>query len=466
VDRLVDVVSLLKFPARSVEQRFSYDALAALAKASKASYGSLVDEDSAMRHDAVWSCRTRIAQDISMMPVDVIRYVGGTRQDVTPQPQIIATPSVWVDSIDWRYQVVDSWLGWGNAWGLVTEATAAGYPARIELLAPSAVSPSAGSAPGKFMVTGHGEEELWPVGRLWHVPAFTPPGSILGLSPIGLHAATISTGIAAGTYGKGFFDGGGHPTGIISPGSDPGETGAERLKSRFMEITQGGREPIVLPKDTTYIPLQTNPTDSQFLDTQRYSVEQICRIFGEDPADHGSSSGGSSITYANRTDAELARFKRRQFWVTKLQKELSKLIAEPQQVKLNTSSTLMMTAMERHTLHKLRLDSKTIAVNEIRRIEDEPPFDGDEYDQPGVPDGTTAEAEIERQAVILQKMYLSVGVVITTDEARDMARRAGIELPDEYDPALLGLTKPQPETPQAVPSAGEGEDDDDDDASD
>ncbi len=243
VDRLVDVVSLLKFPARSVEQRFSYDALAALAKASKASYGSLVDEDSAMRHDAVWSCRTRIAQDISMMPVDVIRYVGGTRQDVTPQPQIIATPSVWVDSIDWRYQVVDSWLGWGNAWGLVTEATAAGYPARIELLAPSAVSPSAGSAPGKFMVTGHGEEELWPVGRLWHVPAFTPPGSILGLSPIGLHAATISTGIAAGTYGKGFFDGGGHlsPHPRLQSGHPPSaQPYRRRCHGRYRRALGGG----------------------------------------------------------------------------------------------------------------------------------------------------------------------------------------------------------------------------------
>ena len=380
---MVAVVSLLRFPTARSEERMTIDALGALAQASRASYGNLVDEDSSMRHDAVWSCRTRISQDVSIMPVDVIRYVGDTRQNVMPQPAIIASPSAWTRPMDWRYQVIDSWLGWGNVYGLITATTANGaYPARIELLSPSSVQPKPG-AQGVFTITNHGDEELWPLGNLWHVPAFTLPGSLTGLSPIGYHAATISTGLSAGKYGKGFFDGGGHPTGIIAPGSDPGLEGATQLKQRFVEAAMGGREPIVLPKDTTYVPLQTNPDDSQFLDTQRYSVEQICRIFGEDPADHGSSSGGSSITYANRTDAELARYKRRLFWVRKLQDALTELIPRPQQVRLNTSVTLQMTPTERHTLYKLRLDSNTITVNEVRRLEDEAPFDDSKFDEPG-----------------------------------------------------------------------------------
>ena len=376
-------MSLLRFPTRPTEERMTIDALGALAAASAASYGGSVDADSAMRHDAVWSCRTRIAQDISMMPVDVVRTVGGSRQDVSPQPQIIAAPSTWLDSLDWRYQVVDSWLGWGNAWGWVTDTTGNGmYPTRIELLAPSAVTPKTG-VDGTFIVTGYGEDKLFPLGRLWHVPAFTLPGALLGLSPIQYHRAIISTGLQAGQYGKRFFDGGGHPTGIIAPGTDPGLEAATQLKQRFVEATNGAREPIVLPKDTTYIPLQTNPDDSQFLDTQRYSVEQICRIFGEDPADHGASSGGSSITYANRSDAELARFKRRQFWVTKMQKSLTALIPRPQQVKLNTSSTLMMTTKERHEVYAIRLANNTITVNEIRALEDEAKFDDPKFDEPG-----------------------------------------------------------------------------------
>ena len=327
-----------------------------------------------------------------MMPVDVVRYdANGTRQDVTPRPQIVAAPSQWTSPLDWRYQVIDSWLSNGNAYGFVSEISANGmWPLRIEMLSSTAVTAKTG-VPGTFHVTGYGDEEVWPLGRLWHVPAYTVAGQLLGLSPIGFHRALIAKGLSAGQFGKSFFDAGGHPTGIIAPGSDPGPEGAKSLKDKFLEAVGGAnREPIVLPKDTTYTPIQVTPTDSQFLETEKYSVEQICRIFGEDPADHGSSSGGSSITYANRSDSELARLKRRQFWVTKLQESLTALIPRPQVVKLNTSSALMMTTMERHKLHKLRLDSQTTTVNEVRTIEDEEPFDGEEYDEPGLPKAAAA----------------------------------------------------------------------------
>jgi HK97 family phage portal protein len=429
--------------ARRTETRSTTDKIEALIR--QANYGTAgvyVDENSALRHDAVWSCRTRIAQDVSMMPVDVVRYVNGTRQDVAPVPQIIAAPSTAVRAIDWRYQVVDSWLADGNAWGLITQSTGNGlYPTRIELLSPSCVRVE--SIEGMRYYVDNVEEWLWPVGRLWHVPAYTVAGSPLGLSPIQFHRVTIGIGLGAEKYGADFFDGGGHPTGILAPKVDPGEMAAKSLKQKFAEVLRGSREVIVVPQDTTYTQIQTSPTDSQFIDTMRYSVEQVCRIYGEDPADHGASSGGSSMTYANRSDADLARFKRRQFWVTKLQDALTELVQPGQVVKLNTSSSLMMTTKERHELHKLRLDSKTTTINDVKRVEDESPFEGDEYDEPGIPDGSTAEAEIERQAVILQKMYLAVGVVLTADEAREMARQAGIDLPVNYDPALLGAA-PQP----------------------
>lgn len=351
-----------------------------------AATGVFVDADSAMRHDAVWACRTRIAQDVSMMPVDVVRYQNGTRVDVTPVPQIIAAPSAFTTPIDWRYQAVDSWLGYGNIWGLVTATTANGmYPARIELQAPTAVRVQMVAGVVKFYVNNV-EHDLWPVGDLWHVPAYTAPGQLLGMSPIAYHAATIGMGLSAGKFGKDYLDDGGHPSALIQPEGTVDETQAVKLKDRFMQLTRGNREPIVIPQSTKYTPIQINPEESQFLNTMKYSVEQICRIYGEDPADYGASGSGTALTYANRSDADLARFKRRQFWVTKLQDALTALLPRPQVVKLNTSAALMMTARERHELHALRLKSETTTVNAVRKVEDEPPFADPKFDQPGIPD--------------------------------------------------------------------------------
>ena len=345
-----------------------------------------VTTDTAMRHDAVWSCRTRIAEDVSMMPVDVIRYVNGTRQEVAPVPQIIAAPSVTTaDPMDWRYQVVMSWTGDGNAWGLVTQTSGSGqYPTRIELQNHRSVRIQAVDNRVRFFVDNV-EEELWPVGRLWHAPAYTVPGQLLGLSPIQYHAAIIGKGMAAGLHGFQYLSDGAHPTSIWKLQGANAEQ-AKTFKDRLMGLASGNREPMVVDANAVSMEqLQSNPSDSQFLETEKYSVEQVCRIFNCDPADHGSSSGGSSITYANRSDADLARLKRRQYWVTKLQNVLTSFLPRPQVVKLNTSVSLMMTDMERHQLHALRLKSKTRTINEVRRIEDERPFPGDEYDEPGVP---------------------------------------------------------------------------------
>lgn len=348
----------------------------------------VVNSDTAMRHDAVWSCRTRVAQDVSMMPVDVVRYVSKQRQEVSPAPQIITAPSATIPALDWRYQVVDSWLADGNTWGIVTETTTDGrYPTRIELVQHGDVRPNSDGT--RFTVHGK-ERALWPVGDLWWVPAYTVAGQMLGLSPIGYHRATIRNGLAAEQFSGDFFLDGGHPSGVLTVAGDPGEK-AQSLKERLLNLTKGTREPLILPAGSSWQQMQVNPDDSQFIDTMRYTAEQVCRIYGEDPADHGCSGSGGAITYANRSDADLARFKRRQFWVTKLQDSLTALLPRPQVVKLNTSSSLMMTARERHELHKLRLASKTTTVNEIRRTEDEEPFDGTEnanpYENPGVPGG-------------------------------------------------------------------------------
>ena len=339
-----------------------------------------------MQSAAVWGPVTRIAQDVSMMPVDVGRKTINGWVDIESKPQIITAPSALVDDLDWRYQVTVSWLTAGNAWGTVTERTRDGmYPARIELLQPRSVRVRVGESGPEFFVNNV-QQFLFPVGDLWFKPAYTMPGHVLGLSPIAYHAAKIGLGLTAQKFGADYLGDGGHPSALIQPEADPGIEGAKSLKARFMDLTRGNREPIVLPQSVKYTPIQINPQESQFLTTMQYTAtEIIALVFLEDPADYGAGAAGSSLTYANRSDADLARFKRRQFWVTKLQKALSDLVTPDVTVRLNTSSALMMTALERHELHKVRLESKTQTVNGVRLIEDEPPFTGPEFNLPGIP---------------------------------------------------------------------------------
>ncbi len=350
------------------------------------SSGHVVTRDGSYRHPAVWSCIKKISEDVAMMPVDVVRYQGNRRVPVEPVPQIIAAPSVFHRSLDWRQQVVRSWLDAGNAWGLVTQTTSNGaYPTRIELQNPDDVVPAPDVKDGPaFRVRGQ-VHWLWPVGDLWHEPAHTVAGQLLGMNPIAYHALTISGGMLAQQFGADFFTSGGHPSAILAPDRDPGQEGAKAIKEAFIRAASG-REPAVLPQSIAYTAVQINPDDSQFLETISLSHAQVCGIFGEDPADHASSAAGgaSSVTYANRSDADLARFKRRQFWVVKLQDALTALVPRPHVVRLNVNASLMMTTRERHELYGLRLQNRTTTINEVRTLEDEEQF-GPEFDLPGIP---------------------------------------------------------------------------------
>lgn len=369
-------------PTPQVAQRGLGAAFLARLSGDYASSAVVVNSaDSAMRATAVWGCVTKISQDVSMMPVDVGRKGPRGWEDVDP-PQILTAPSTVHDDMDWRYQVVASWLTAGNSWGMVTDRIG-NTMLRLEIIAPQSVRvhPVPGDMPELYV--NEVRQWLWPVGNLWWKPAYTMPGQFLGLSPIAYHAAKIGLGLTAAKFGADYLGDGGHPSALIQPETDIGDTAAKTLKDRFMALTRGNREPIVLPQSVKYTPIQINPQESQFLETMRYTENDIiAKVYLEDPADYGSSGDGNSITYANRSDTDLARYKRRQFWVTKLQKALTEMVPPGVIVRLNTSSALMMTTKERHELHALRLKSQTQTVNEVRVINDEPPFPDKKYDSP------------------------------------------------------------------------------------
>ena len=248
----------------------------------------------------------------------------------------------------------------------------------------------------------------------------------------------------------------------MSTDGDPGEQGARAIKDAFQRATQG-REPAVMPSSIKYQQIQISPDDSQFIDAQRYSAEQVCRIFGVPPEMVGLTASGSSLTYANREDrAQDFVTYSLQYWITKLEDSLTALLPRPQVVKFNTNALLRTSTRARYEAHEIALRNGWRTVNEVRRLEDEPPFDGEDYDEP-VHDEREASV-----ADVVAKVYSAVGKVITADEAREIVNAAGgrLTVPKPEVPfPMPGLLMPG-DTPAAIPHtsmppSGEEEGDDD-----
>lgn len=353
------------------------------------SVSASVDDGTAMRHSAVWACVRLIAGVGSTLPIDQFRVVNGEQTPMS-LAQVLADPSADVSPSVWRYQFWSSLLLAGNAYGLITEFTASGFPRRIDILSPNDVTWH--DENGRWVTKVRNQQvDRWPVGRLWHASMFASPGQPFGLSPIAHAARSINTGLEAEKFGGDFFTGGGHPTSILKTDQSPTPEQAKSAVDALTAATKD-RRPVAFGSGWDLQQVQINPTDSQFLDTQRFTVEQIARVYGVFPEMIGAATSGSSVTYANREQ-------RAADWLTyglvpylvPIEEAMSTLIPRPQRVKANVSAVLRSDLKTRYESYAMAADIGSkggvplLTVNEMRDLEDLPPVDGGDVFSPTTP---------------------------------------------------------------------------------
>ena len=415
-----------------------------------------------LRHAAAWACIDVLSSTVRALPIDTVTRDGEARRPVDP-PQLVRKPSPIVSRRVWLGQGVFSLATDGNAfgWADMNRLDAFGNPTSIEWLDPCRLPRGQ-----RVVVDGipqvtlndpgphGGVQKLWPFGPIFHVPGkMVPPGTPFALSPLDYAGSSLLGGIEAEEFSARYFHEGGHPSAILSSDNpDLDEDMAKRIKAAFVAATRPGRsEPAVLGAGLQYSSVQTDPKDTQFVDLIRWTVEQACRVWHVPPSMVYAAVSGQAVTYTNATVADLHYLKHSvEDYLTNFEDAFEQVTPARIQTRFNRDAFLRADPLARAQLHKLRLETKTRAINEVRDIEDEPRFDDPAFDLPGIPGGATEATptdEARQLAEIIQKIYLGVGVVLTEDEAREIANRAG-----------AGLTGPGPQasspTPPPTPQGG------------
>lgn len=124
-----------------------------------------------------------------------------------------------------------------------------------------------------------------PYWKMFHIPFFSLDG-ITGISQIGLARMSVGLSVAAEEYGASFFGNGATPQFILEHPGVLGEDAAKRLKKSWNESHQGTAKAHgvqVLEEGLTVKTLSLPPNDSQFLETRKYQVEEIARIYRVPP---------------------------------------------------------------------------------------------------------------------------------------------------------------------------------------
>jgi len=293
---------------------------------------------------------------------------------------MLTNPTAYGTSYDWLHRLVTSLVLRGNAYGLVVSRTPTGIPTQIEWLDPDEVSiqDNRSIAPPVWYYQGR----IIDNDDFVHIPWFTVPGFIKGLSPVGAYQTTLSTGIHAQNYGNEWFQNGSIPSGLLQTEHPVTQEQATLIKSRFKKAAKG-RDVAVLGLGVSFKPITVMPEEAQFLGTIKATANQIAAIYGVPPTRIGGSMD-HSMTYQN-AEQESIRFVTDCLmpYLTKIEMALSALLPRGQCVKFNLDALLRADTLTRYQAHHYALTGRWKNRDEIREIEDLPPLpngEGESFD--------------------------------------------------------------------------------------
>lgn len=315
-----------------------------------------------------------VASIVSELPLEIYSGDGPTRKK-RPTPGYLEDPAGdGYGRQDWMYQLICSWFLRGNGFGQKLDVGPTGMIRQAMLFHPDTVSASKLDGKIRWMVSG----EPIPDARAYHTRVNPVPGTLMGLSQVQAHAATLGLSISATRFGVSWFQDGGHPTGMLT--NDLADLSDESVvrtaKDRFLAALYGTREPVVLGKGWKYSALQVTPEESQFLGTQGYAEAQCARIVGPGVAEVLGYDTGGSMTYSTMVDRDIALLK---YTVGKVVNRMERLfwwwLPRPQEAVFNRDAFLETSAMQKWQVNKAKLDSGAYVINEIRADENQPPVE-------------------------------------------------------------------------------------------
>jgi HK97 family phage portal protein len=337
-----------------------------------------VNNETALRHSAVWACLRLRANLVSMMPVDLFRRVRlagevGEHQVEMPKPAILVNPGgERVSMGEWMYSTQFDLDRGGNVAGLIADTDRYGLPTRIDLVALGdwTVIVRDGEI-RKFRIGG----TLYDPEKVWHEKQYTVAGMHIGLSPVAYAAWSIGEYLSIQDFALEWFGNATvPPVHLKNTAKVLTETQALDHKARFMASVQTG-QPWVSGEDWEINPLTVANQANQWIEGKQYGVGDIARFFDVpgDLIDADASTG--RITYANITARNLQMLiMHLQATVKRREDALTTVTPRPQFVKLNTNALLRMDPQMQAEVFNTQINGRYLAPSEAREKLDLPPL--------------------------------------------------------------------------------------------
>ncbi len=379
--------------ARAVESPavpLTSSTLLELVGGSHAAAGVNVTETTALGMPAVWRAVNVIAGTAAGLPLHAYRDVEDTREKLKapdraarflddPHPDL--TPfELW----ETAYTHVALW---GNFYGRKLGSTAMPL-AELWPIHPSRVKVGRVSETGRKIYEIDGGLEVHYDDTLLHVPGFGYDGTC-GVSPVRAAREGLSLAMAAEQYGAKFFGSGSLATGVLQTEQRLTPRQADALHARWQAKRTGlgsAHDTIVLDRGAKFEQLSIPPEDAQFIETRRFQISEIARMFGIPP--HMLMDTEKSTSWGTGIEQQTIGFVTYSLrnWLIRFEQRISKHLLKPQNAyaRYSLEGLLRGDSAQRAAFYRTMREIGGLNADEIRALEERGPIPGgDVYLQPG-----------------------------------------------------------------------------------
>ena len=257
------------------------------------SAGKSVTERSAMQMTAVYSCVRILAEAVAGLPLHFYKYnEDGSKSkaiDNNLYHLLHDEPNPEMSSFVFRETLMTHLLLWGNAYAQIIR-NGKGEIIALYPLMPNKMTVDRDDKGTLYYLYQRSQEEGKEAGTVTlstrdvlHIPGLGFDG-LVGYSPIAMAKNAIGLAIATEEYGAKFFANGAAPSGVLEhPGTikDPARL-RENWNSTFGGSANSGKV-AVLEEGMKYTPISISPEQAQFLETRKFQINEIARIFRVPP---------------------------------------------------------------------------------------------------------------------------------------------------------------------------------------
>ena len=343
--------------------------------------GKLVNARTAIQVSTVYACVRVIAETVASLPFAVFEQDKSGSQKALDHPLyriLHDEPNPEMTSFVWREAMLTHLLLWGNSYSQILRAGRGSIVGLYPLL-PDHMEvdrDDKGKLTYTYSTTNGQTVKLRPEDVL-HIPGLGFDG-IMGYSPIAIERNAVGLSIAAEEFGGKFFGNGATPSGILTHPNTVKNPKA--LRESWMEAYGGSSNAnrvAILEEGMTFTRISMPNNEAQFLETRKFQVEEICRIYRVPPhmiadLEHATFSNieHQSIDFAVHTIRP---------WLVRIEQAINRaLFSEKEKgrfyCQFNLDGLMRGSYKERMEGYSIARQNGWMSANDIRQLENQNPI--------------------------------------------------------------------------------------------